>query len=79
MRRIISISSKWGKMTKCSTDTALRDIQDLIEKGIDTARIQAVGYGETVLLNKCINDAKCTEEEHRFNRRTEFKIIRNKI
>jgi Fic family protein len=27
-------SSKWSKMTKCSTDTALRDIKDLIEKGI---------------------------------------------
>ncbi len=47
----------------------------LVDKGIDTARIQAVGYGETMLLNNCVNDAKCTEEEHRFNRRTEFKII----
>ncbi|MDR2359000.1 MAG: Fic family protein [Prevotellaceae bacterium] len=27
-------SSKWAKMAKCSTDTALRDIKDLIEKGI---------------------------------------------
>ncbi len=27
-------SSKWAKMTKCSTDTALRDIKDLIAKGI---------------------------------------------
>ncbi|WP_069657757.1 Fic family protein [Arcticibacter eurypsychrophilus] len=27
-------SSKWAKMTKSSPDTALRDIQDLIEKGI---------------------------------------------
>jgi len=27
-------SSKWAKMTKCSPDTALRDIKDLIEKGI---------------------------------------------
>lgn len=26
--------SKWSKMTKCSTDTALRDIQDLIRKNI---------------------------------------------
>jgi Fic family protein len=29
-------SSKWAKMTKCSSDTALRDIQDLINKGILT-------------------------------------------
>jgi Fic family protein len=27
-------SSKWAKMVKCSTDTALRDIQDLVEKGM---------------------------------------------
>jgi Fic family protein len=27
-------SSKWAKITKCSSDTALRDIKDLIEKGI---------------------------------------------
>jgi len=27
-------SSKWAKISKCSTDTALRDIKDLIEKGI---------------------------------------------
>ncbi len=27
-------SSKWAKIAKCSTDTALRDINDLIEKGI---------------------------------------------
>ncbi len=27
-------SSKWGKMTKTSPDTALRDIQDLINKGV---------------------------------------------
>lgn len=27
-------SSKWSKMMKCSQDTALRDIQDLVNKGI---------------------------------------------
>jgi Fic family protein len=27
-------SSKWAKITKCSPDTALRDIKDLLEKGI---------------------------------------------
>lgn len=27
-------SSKWAKIAKCSTDTALRDIKDLLEKGI---------------------------------------------
>jgi Fic family protein len=27
-------TSKWAKIAKCSSDTALRDIQDLIAKGI---------------------------------------------
>ena len=27
-------SSKWGKIAKCSADTALRDIQDLMTKGV---------------------------------------------
>lgn len=27
-------STKWGKITKCSPDAALRDIQDLVGKGI---------------------------------------------
>jgi Fic family protein len=27
-------SSKWAKITKVSTDTALRDIKDLLKKGI---------------------------------------------
>ena len=27
-------TSKWSKIAKCSADTALRDIKDLIEKGI---------------------------------------------
>jgi Fic family protein len=27
-------SAKWAKICKCSQDTALRDIQDLIDKGI---------------------------------------------
>lgn len=27
-------SSKWAKIAKCSPDSALRDIKDLIDKGI---------------------------------------------
>jgi Fic family protein len=27
-------SSKWAKIAKCSQDTALRDIQDLVDKGM---------------------------------------------
>lgn len=47
----------------------------LLNKGIDGNRIKAVGYGEDVILNRCTNGVDCTDDEHRFNRRTEFKII----
>lgn len=47
----------------------------LTDRGIATQRIQSVGYGESVIINQCRNGVKCTDDEHRFNRRTEFKII----
>ena len=40
-------SSKWAKITKCSQDTALRDILDLVEKGVlvkDSAGGRSTGY-----------------------------------
>ncbi len=46
----------------------------LIQRGVDPNRITAKGYGEHVLVNKCANGAKCTEEDHQANRRTEFKV-----
>jgi peptidoglycan-associated lipoprotein len=47
----------------------------LVEEGVVAARIKAVGYGETKLLNKCKDNVRCSEEEHQLNRRSEFKII----
>ena len=47
----------------------------LVSRGIKESRIEAVGYGEANILNHCINGIDCTDEEHRVNRRTEFKII----
>ncbi|MBI3234394.1 MAG: Fic family protein, partial [Bacteroidetes bacterium] len=43
-------SSKWAKMTKCSADTALRDIQDLINKDI-LKKEQAGGRSTHYILN----------------------------
>lgn len=44
-------------------------------KGIDPSRIKAIGFGETKILNRCKNGVNCTDDEHRFNRRTEFRIL----
>ncbi len=47
----------------------------LISRGVDPDRLVAVGYGESQILNHCVNGVSCTDTEHRLNRRTEFKII----
>jgi peptidoglycan-associated lipoprotein len=47
----------------------------LVNEGIEANRIKAVGYGESVILNRCLDGVKCSDEEHRLNRRTEFKIL----
>jgi peptidoglycan-associated lipoprotein len=49
--------------------------QYLIKRGITEPRIRPVGYGESIILNRCTNGIKCNDDEHRFNRRTEFKIV----
>lgn len=50
----------------------------LVEKGISKVRIKAIGKGETKLLNKCVNNVTCTEDEHQINRRTEFRFYTKK-
>ncbi len=47
----------------------------MIAKGVNKARLKAIGYGESRLLNKCKVGVECTDEEHAKNRRTEFKIV----
>lgn len=51
-------------------------VQYIIDRGINKNRIEARGYGETRLLNKCANGINCTPAEHQLNRRTEFKIVK---
>ena len=42
---------------------------------VDASKLKAKGYGETKLVNKCVNGATCSEDQHLQNRRTELKII----
>ena len=48
-------SSKWAKIAKCSPDTALRDIQDLVEHGI-LVRDAAGGRSTSYSLNDLDNE-----------------------
>lgn len=55
----------------------------LVRNGIDTMRLVARGYGESMLVNPCACEGtriakNCTEEEHQMNRRTTFRILDNK-
>ncbi len=47
----------------------------LVSKGISKRRIAAVGLGESMLVNNCVDGVICTEAEHQRNRRTEFKVL----
>jgi len=49
----------------------------LVSLGVDSDRIKPVGRGEVNIRNRCKNGVKCSEEEHRYNRRTEV-VFRNK-
>jgi outer membrane protein OmpA-like peptidoglycan-associated protein len=44
----------------------------IVSKGISSDRIVGKGYGESKLVNACVNGVKCSEKEHQLNRRTEF-------
>ena len=45
-------------------------------QGISKSRLVARGAGESELKNtKCANNVPCTDDEHRINRRTEFKVV----
>jgi len=46
----------------------------LIEKGISSDRITAIGLGEEKILNHCKNGIPCTDDEHAVNRRVEFDL-----
>lgn len=48
----------------------------LVERGIQSSRLIAVGYGESKLVNNCSDAVKCPESEHQFNRRSAFLIIK---
>jgi outer membrane protein OmpA-like peptidoglycan-associated protein len=61
---------------KLSTRRANSTVDYITSRGISTERLTGKGYGERMLVNKCANGVKCTEEEHQLNRRTEF-VIQN--
>ena len=48
----------------------------LIENGIPKNHVSYKGLGESQLINACSDGVSCSEQEHKLNRRTEFRIMR---
>jgi outer membrane protein OmpA-like peptidoglycan-associated protein len=44
----------------------------IVSKGVDKSRLTVLNFGETKLLNQCLDGVPCSEELHKINRRTEF-------
>ncbi|MFC4220382.1 OmpA family protein [Flagellimonas marina] len=61
---------------KLSERRAKSTMQWLINKGVESSRLSAKGYGESQLINKCANGVDCSKEEHQSNRRSMF-LIKN--
>jgi len=58
---------------------AKRTVDYIISKGISPKRISGKGFGETQLINKCVENVKCSEAEHQENRRTEIIIVNPEV
>jgi outer membrane protein OmpA-like peptidoglycan-associated protein len=51
-------------------------VEYIAKKGVDRNRMLAKGYGESDLVNNCVDGVSCTEVEHQKNRRTTVKITK---
>lgn len=59
-----------------SEQRAKASVYYIISKGIPKYRISGKGFGESKLLNECVNDVPCSDDKHQVNRRTEMKVVR---
>ncbi|MGZ3884306.1 MAG: OmpA family protein [Bacteroidia bacterium] len=48
----------------------------LVANGISVSRLKPIGKGESQIRNRCGNGVPCSDKEHAYNRRTEFRFIR---
>ena len=58
---------------------AMRTVDYITSKGISPNRISGKGFGETQLINKCVDNVKCSNAEHQENRRTEIIVVNPEV
>jgi outer membrane protein OmpA-like peptidoglycan-associated protein len=59
-----------------SEKRSLSVVSYLILIGVHKDRMKYIGKGETEIRNRCKNNVDCSDTEHRYNRRTEFKFVK---
>lgn len=62
---------------KLSENRSNAVIDYLVSKGINKSRLKGIGKGELEIRNRCANGVSCSDKEQEYNRRTEFKFIKN--
>lgn len=67
-------SSRFNLGLSCKRAQAI--VNYLIKKGVNPNLLSPHCYGEAKVLNHCVDGVNCTDEEHKINRRTEFKFIK---
>jgi outer membrane protein OmpA-like peptidoglycan-associated protein len=67
-------SAKFNMGLSCKRAQAI--VNYLVKKGVNPNLLSPHCYGETKVLNHCLDGVNCTDEEHKINRRTEFKFIK---
>ena len=60
---------------RLSENRARAAMDYLVSRGIPANRLIARGYGESEIVNGCVDGVNCSENEHQQNRRTEFKVV----
>ena len=60
---------------RLSENRARAAMDYLVSRGVAADRLVARGYGESEILNGCVDGVNCSEGEHQQNRRTEFKVL----
>lgn len=66
-----------GANLRLSTQRSQSVMNYFVSKGIGVERLTGSGKGETEIRNRCGNGVRCSDKEHEYNRRTEFRFIKD--